>query len=174
VALAFNEAITRRDADALAVMMTEDHSFVDSANKVIAGRDPVLRAWRGFFEAYPDYRNAWSDIRSRHGLLIATGHSVCPNEPLLDGPAIGQWESTPTECRTASDHMSGLRTPRTPRSMHLELLATWGGRLRRTPEAGDISIITQVSLARLALIDRDGAVLRSISSRLLISASGGN
>jgi ketosteroid isomerase-like protein len=42
VALAFNEAIIRRDADALAVLMTDDHTFVDSANKVVASKPERL------------------------------------------------------------------------------------------------------------------------------------
>jgi uncharacterized protein (TIGR02246 family) len=52
--IAFNEAINRRDVGALAELMTDDHTFVDSAGSVLAGKDEVLAAWEGFFESFPD------------------------------------------------------------------------------------------------------------------------
>jgi ketosteroid isomerase-like protein len=42
--------------------MTEDHTFVDSAGNAVAGRQRVLDAWRGFFDAFPDYRNEWAEV----------------------------------------------------------------------------------------------------------------
>jgi uncharacterized protein (TIGR02246 family) len=86
-AIAFNEAINDRDLDALAALMTDDHRFVDSAGAVVAGKQAVLEAWRGFFAAYPDYRNEWSDVTPTADGLIAIGRSVCSTEPALDGPA---------------------------------------------------------------------------------------
>jgi protein-S-isoprenylcysteine O-methyltransferase Ste14/ketosteroid isomerase-like protein len=86
--LAFNDAITNRDLAALGTLMTEDHTFIDSDGHVISGRDDVLDAWRGFFEAFPDYRNVWASLTLKGDLLIALGHSLCPIEPRLDGPAI--------------------------------------------------------------------------------------
>ena len=58
VAAAFNEAINTRDLDRLAGLMTDDHTFVDSAGGTVAGKPACVEAWRGFFEAFPDYRNA--------------------------------------------------------------------------------------------------------------------
>ena len=72
--------------------MTDDHTFIDSAGAVLSGRDAVLEAWRGFFEAFPGYRNVWAELTSRGDVLTATGRSVCANEPRLDGPAI--WKAT--------------------------------------------------------------------------------
>jgi ketosteroid isomerase-like protein len=91
-ALAFNHAITRGDVEALKGLMTDDHTFIDSAGTVLSGRDGVLEAWRGFFEAFPGYRNVWEEPAERGDVLIATGHPVCANEPRLDGPAI--WKAT--------------------------------------------------------------------------------
>ena len=91
-ALAFNDAITRGDLEALAGLMTDDHTFIDSAGTVLSGRDAVLEAWRGFFEAFPGYRNVWDEPATRGDVLIATGRSVCANEPRLDGAAI--WQAT--------------------------------------------------------------------------------
>jgi ketosteroid isomerase-like protein len=88
VVVAFNEAINRRDLDALAELMTDDHRFVDSAGSVVAGKDEVLAAWEGFFESFPDYRNDWGEVTSSDAVVTATGRSVCSNEPALDGPAI--------------------------------------------------------------------------------------
>lgn len=86
--IAFNEAINRRDIHALEKLMTDDHAFIDSANAVLAGKQAALNAWKGFFRAFPDYRNYWSTIGPRDGAVMALGRSVCSTEPALDGPAI--------------------------------------------------------------------------------------
>jgi uncharacterized protein (TIGR02246 family) len=88
VAIAFNEAINSRDLEALAALMTDDHTFVDPAGTVVAGRDAVVAAWEGFFGSFPDYRNIWSEVTSEDHEVTAVGRSVCSNEPALDGPAI--------------------------------------------------------------------------------------
>jgi ketosteroid isomerase-like protein len=87
-AVAFNEAINRRDLDALGRLMTDDHTFIDSDDNILAGKEEVLNAWEGFFEAFPDYRNDWAKVTSSGGTLTALGRSVCSTEPALDGPAI--------------------------------------------------------------------------------------
>jgi ketosteroid isomerase-like protein len=92
-AIAFNEAINRRDLDALAGLMTDDHTFVDSGGAVISGRGPVLKAWEGFFRAFPDYRNEWSAVVPKDLTVVALGRSVCSTEPALDGPAIWSAET---------------------------------------------------------------------------------
>jgi uncharacterized protein (TIGR02246 family) len=92
VVVEFNEAINSRDLSALAGLMTDDHSFVDAEGNAVSGREAVLEAWRGFFDAFPDYRNVWAELRSKGDVFVATGHSVCATEPRLDGPAI--WTAT--------------------------------------------------------------------------------
>jgi ketosteroid isomerase-like protein len=87
-ALAFNDAITRRDLASLGRLMTDDHAFIDAGDNVWSGKEEVLNAWRGFFEAFPDYRNVWSSVSPGDGVLIAVGRSVSASEPQLDGPAI--------------------------------------------------------------------------------------
>jgi ketosteroid isomerase-like protein len=72
--------------------MTDDHTFIDTEENVLSGREDVLSAWRGFFEAFPDYRNVWTDLTVKGEMLIAVGHSTCATEPELDGPAI--WTAT--------------------------------------------------------------------------------
>jgi ketosteroid isomerase-like protein len=86
--IAFNEAINRRDLPALEDLMTDDHTFIDSAGGVVSGKQAVLNAWEGFFRAFPDYRNEWSTVVAKDGALVALGSSACSTEPGLDGPAI--------------------------------------------------------------------------------------
>ena len=108
VVVEFNEGINGRDIDVLARLMTEDHVFIDGAGDRVDGRRRCLDAWRGFFGAYPDYRNEFASVVSASGGTVAvTGRSVC-SEPALDGPAlwtarvrdgrVGEWrvyEDTP-------------------------------------------------------------------------------
>ena len=82
--------------------MTYGHAFTDSDANVFSGKAEVLKAWEGFFEAFPDYRNEWSRVTLTGGTLVAVGRSICSTEPLLDGPAI--WAAT-----TAGDKVSEWR-----------------------------------------------------------------
>lgn len=40
--------------------MTDNHTFIDSDDNVLAGKGKVLKVWKGFFGAFPDYRNDWA------------------------------------------------------------------------------------------------------------------
>jgi ketosteroid isomerase-like protein len=86
--IAFNEAINQRNVDALRELMTDGHAFIDGDDNVLAGKAEVVRAWRGFFNAFPDYRNDWSQVIATRGRHVALGRSVCATDPALDGPAI--------------------------------------------------------------------------------------
>jgi ketosteroid isomerase-like protein len=84
---AFNDAINRRDPDALAALMTDTHRFVDAAGSSVEGKAACVEVWRGFFEAYPDYRNVFDElVPVGDGVVEVGGHSEC-REPALDGPA---------------------------------------------------------------------------------------
>ncbi|MBO0684304.1 MAG: nuclear transport factor 2 family protein [Candidatus Dormibacteraeota bacterium] len=88
VVVRFNEGINGRDLEALARLMSDDHVFIDSVGERVEGRQPCLAAWRGFFGAYPDYRNELGSIvLASSGVVAVTGRSVC-SEPALDGPAL--------------------------------------------------------------------------------------
>ncbi len=54
-ALAFTEAINGRDPDAIAALMTEDHTFIDSLGRVVKGRETMRAGWRGYYGMCPDY-----------------------------------------------------------------------------------------------------------------------
>jgi len=87
VVLRFNERINARDIEGLVALMTEDHVFIDSADGRTEGRERAGNAWRGFFAAFPDYRNSFSALVSRGDRVYIAGRSSCSN-PLLDGPAL--------------------------------------------------------------------------------------
>jgi ketosteroid isomerase-like protein len=71
--------------------MADDHTFVDSAGATIAGRPACIEAWRGFFDAFPDYRNVFASLVADGDIVTAAGHSEC-SEPALAGPA--RWTAT--------------------------------------------------------------------------------
>jgi ketosteroid isomerase-like protein len=83
----FNACINARDADGLGRLMTDDHTFIDTAGAAVRGKDACLSAWRGFFEQFPDYRNTLVELRSSRSAVFARGFSSC-SVPVLDGPAL--------------------------------------------------------------------------------------
>ena len=108
----FNEHINNRDADGLATVMTDEHTFIDKAGNAIRGKAKCLDAWRGFFAAFPDYRNIFERLVVQAESVIVVGRSSC-SDARLDGPAlwvakvidgkIAEWhvyDDTPTLRRT--------------------------------------------------------------------------
>jgi ketosteroid isomerase-like protein len=87
IALQFNECINSRDLAGLAALLTDDHTFIDSANAAVHGKERVVEAWRGFFALFPDYRNHFEQVESRTDVVAIMGRSTC-SEPQLDGPAL--------------------------------------------------------------------------------------
>jgi ketosteroid isomerase-like protein len=94
LAIAFNDRINARDLNGLAALMTDDHTFTDSEGVAVAGKAACIEAWRGFFEAYPDYRNHFESFVDDHDAVTVIGHSEC-SEPSLVGPAL--WRVTVRE-----------------------------------------------------------------------------
>ncbi|MFC5218447.1 nuclear transport factor 2 family protein [Streptomyces coerulescens] len=83
----FNAAINDRDLDGLASLMSEDHTFVDSGGGAVRGKQACVEAWRGFFAAFPDYRNTFTGLSVRDDVVAVSGHSEC-SRPELAGPAL--------------------------------------------------------------------------------------
>jgi 8-oxo-dGTP diphosphatase len=94
----FNDRIGARDIAGLAALMTDDHAFVDSAGAAVEGRPACVDAWRGFFDAFPDYRNVFASVTARGDEVVATGHSLCA-EPALAGRAL--WQASVRSGRVA-------------------------------------------------------------------------
>jgi ketosteroid isomerase-like protein len=86
-ALRFNEKINQRDLEGLAVLMTDDHTFIDNSGEVTKGKDAMKGVWRDFFEKYPDYRNIFTSVIIRDGVVVMVGYSTCSYKP-LDGPNV--------------------------------------------------------------------------------------
>ena len=85
--IAFNEHINNRDLDGLAILMTDDHAFIDTAGHAIRGKSACLEAWRGFFKSFPDYRNIFDSLVVEDTTVVVVGRSSC-SDVRLDGPAL--------------------------------------------------------------------------------------
>ena len=83
----FNACINGRDANGLSKLMTADHIFIDTTGNRVAGKEACLDAWRGFFAAFPDYRNIFEYMRVTDDDVVSAGHSSC-SDPRLDGAAL--------------------------------------------------------------------------------------
>jgi ketosteroid isomerase-like protein len=85
--MAFHAAINARDLEALSALMTPEHRFIDAAGAVVEGKDACRKAWRGFFDAFPDYRNEVTDLSARGSVIAMAGASRC-SDSRLEGPAL--------------------------------------------------------------------------------------
>ena len=88
VAVRFNEMINAGDVDGLATLMSDDHTFIDTTGHAVSGKQACLAAWRGFFDAFPTYRNLFDHVRCTDGIVTIAGRSTCTDHPDLDGPAL--------------------------------------------------------------------------------------
>jgi ketosteroid isomerase-like protein len=87
VASSFNDRINAQDLAGLSALMSDNHVFIDSANNAIKGRTACIEAWRGFFGAFPDYRNRFDQMQALGGLVVVVGRSLC-SDRRLNGPAL--------------------------------------------------------------------------------------
>jgi ketosteroid isomerase-like protein len=83
----FNECINRRDLGGLSRLMTDDHVSIDSDNNTTSGKEPCVEVWRGFFAAFPDYRNHFEHVVLSGRKAVIVGCSVC-SDARLAGPAL--------------------------------------------------------------------------------------
>ncbi len=85
VAISFVEAVNAGDVDGLAALMTDDHTFVDSAGTVASGRDNMRTGWRQFYEMFPDYEIEITETL-HHGATVALFGSWSGTFSGKDGP----------------------------------------------------------------------------------------
>jgi ketosteroid isomerase-like protein len=105
-ACAFNDAINARDLGALTELMTEDHRFVDSEGATVDGKAACTEAWRGFFAAFPHYRNVFEEVSScAPGVVDIVGRSEC-SVAALDGAA--RWRAEVRDGRIALWQVFGI------------------------------------------------------------------
>lgn len=87
IVLQFNRCINGRDLEGLAALMADEHTFIDSADQELVGKSACLRAWDAFFRQFPDYRNTFDKVRTRHGRVAILGHAEC-SDARLHGPTL--------------------------------------------------------------------------------------
>jgi ketosteroid isomerase-like protein len=98
VVASFNECIGRRDIAGLSSLMTDDHVFVDGAGNIVSGKERCVAAWKGFFAAFPDYRNVFERTLVAGSEATMVGRSICSHERLA-GPAL--WTAKVSGTRVA-------------------------------------------------------------------------
>lgn len=86
-ALRFNEKINRQDAEGLAELMTNDHTFIDSEGNTTRGKEAMKEGWNDFFKKYPDYRNNLTSVTVQNAVVVMVGYSTCSHKALA-GPNI--------------------------------------------------------------------------------------
>ena len=82
VALMFNDCINNRDLNSLVELMTDDHSFIDIAENIINGNLNCKKAWKDFFNSFPDYQNIFKTVISIDDFVIIEGYSNCSDKRL--------------------------------------------------------------------------------------------
>jgi uncharacterized protein (TIGR02246 family) len=73
VVKAFIAAINRRDPAAIAALMTEDHTFVDSGGSIQSGRENMTAGWKEYFRMFPDYEIHVERMLADKGLVAVFG-----------------------------------------------------------------------------------------------------
>lgn len=87
IALQFNDCINNRNIDGLAQLMKDDHTFIDTADRTVHGKQNCLSAWREFFRLFPDYKNIFKTVKAKGSFVTMIGHSTCSDQR-LEGPAL--------------------------------------------------------------------------------------
>lgn len=86
-ALLFNDCINRRDIDELSDRMSDDYTFIDTADTIRTGKEQGIKDWTAFFKMFPDYKNVFEDFIVHDNKVIITGYSTC-SDKALSGPAL--------------------------------------------------------------------------------------
>jgi limonene-1,2-epoxide hydrolase len=73
VVTAFIMAINRHDVAALADLMSEDHTFIDSQGGRVSGRNEMLAGWKTYFAMFPDYEISVDTTLDGNGTVAVFG-----------------------------------------------------------------------------------------------------
>jgi ketosteroid isomerase-like protein len=73
---AFIDAINRRDIDALATLLADDHELIVFDEPPLRGRDANVDAWRGYFASFPKYVISPHEMVERDGVAAVIGHTT--------------------------------------------------------------------------------------------------
>ena len=69
----FVAAINRGSAEDLAKLMTDDHTFVNSAGESESGLEKMTKGWEEYFRSFPDFRVEIQNILEDGNLVAAFG-----------------------------------------------------------------------------------------------------
>jgi uncharacterized protein (TIGR02246 family) len=69
----FVAAINAHDPDKLAVLMTEDHVFIDAHGNEMKGKEQMKKGWEGYLSMFPDYKIEITTMASDGDTVLATG-----------------------------------------------------------------------------------------------------
>ena len=70
---AFIAAINRHDVAALADLMSEDHTFIDSLGGRVSGRKEMVAGWKAYFAMFPDFEILMDTTLTDNGTVAIFG-----------------------------------------------------------------------------------------------------
>lgn len=70
---AFIAAINRHDPSELSNLMTENHTFVDSAGRIQSGLESTTAGWKEYFRMFPDYEIRVERLLADNALVAVFG-----------------------------------------------------------------------------------------------------
>ncbi len=83
----FNNCINSQDIDGLAVLMSEDHTFIDRDGSSHGPKSYMVEGWRQFFETFPQYRNTFNQIKAEGDRVFVQGFAYWsekePYDPVI-------------------------------------------------------------------------------------------
>jgi ketosteroid isomerase-like protein len=84
VAISFIDCVNRTDLDGLAALMTADHALQVFEEAPLVGRDANVEAWRGYFDAFPEYVIHPRRIATDGDVVAVQGHTTGSHLGLAD------------------------------------------------------------------------------------------
>lgn len=76
LATGFVDCINRRDLDGLNRLMSDDHTLKVFDEEPLVGKEANTGAWRGYFDAFPEYLIFPHDVAERAGVAAVLGHTT--------------------------------------------------------------------------------------------------
>ena len=73
IVLRFIERINAGDVEGIYVLLTEDHTFIDSLGHTLSGCEAMRSAWESYFRMMPDYSIKVQDIVQGEDLVAVFG-----------------------------------------------------------------------------------------------------
>jgi ketosteroid isomerase-like protein len=71
----FAAAINSHDLEKIAVLLSDDHKFIDAHGNEMVGKETMKGGWRSYFQLFPDYYIEIEEIFSKGDLAMAHGYA---------------------------------------------------------------------------------------------------